>query len=146
VEDDDPDPCQGFCIASDEERTEGFCTAFCTFTLAFSGCGWDGVSQNPNAGCLYSTILSQNDLGIGDVGICGTLCDCNDDCALSGERCVDESAGTIETIFGRVGYCRPLSTGETEADTFSTCPAGGGSGGSGGGGGTGGTDAGQGGA
>jgi hypothetical protein len=139
-DDTDPDPCQGFCIASDDERTEGFCTAFCTFNPTFSGCGWDGVSADPNAGCLFGTILSPDDLGEGDVGICGTLCDCNDDCALSGERCVDESGGAINEIFGRNGYCRPLNTGETEADTFSTCPGSGGTGGSGGSSGTGGTD------
>jgi len=139
----DPDPCMGFCMASDEARTEGVCTAFCTFNQALSGCGWNGATPDPDAGCLYSTILSQGDLGEGDVMICGMLCDCNDDCALSGERCVDESGGTIESLFGRAGYCRPLDTaaGETEADSISTCPPGssGGTGGTGGGG-TGGID------
>jgi len=137
VEDDDVDPCQGFCMASDDARTEGVCTAFCTFNSALSGCGWDGLSPDPAAGCLYSTILSQGDLGENDVMICGMLCDCNADCALSGERCVDEQ-GIIETLFGRAGYCRPLDVDETEDDTFSMCPPG--SSGSGGTGGTGGTD------
>jgi hypothetical protein len=95
------------------------------------------------AGCLYSTILSMGDLAPGDVGICGSLCDCNSECVLDSERCVDESAGQIMQIFGRQGYCRPLDTagGETEADSFSMCPGGAGSGGTGGSG-----DAGQGGA
>lgn len=131
--DDDVDPCQGFCMASDEARTEGTCTAFCTFTPAFTGCGWDGVAK-AEAGCLYSTILSMGDLAAGDVGICGSLCDCNSDCVLDSERCVDETEGSIMQIFGRNGYCRPLDTenGETEADTFRTCPGSGGMGGMGG--------------
>jgi hypothetical protein len=127
-------------MASDEARTEGTCTAFCTFSSAFTGCGWDGVAK-AEAGCLYSTILSMGDLAPGDVGICGSLCDCNSECVLDSERCVDESGGQIMDIFGRNGYCRPLDTGETEDDTFSTCPGGAGAGGTGGSG-----DAGQGGA
>jgi hypothetical protein len=136
------DPCQGFCLASDDTRTEGTCTAFCSFSPAFTGCGWDGV-EKAEAGCLYSTILSMGDLAAGDVGICGSLCDCNSECVLDSERCVDESGGTMLQIFNRNGYCRPLDVagGETEADTFSMCPGGGGSGGTGGSG-----DAGQGGA
>jgi hypothetical protein len=139
--DSDVDPCQGFCLSSDDAGTQGTCTAFCTFSSTFTGCGWDGVSK-AEAGCLYSTILSNGDLGAGDVGICGSLCDCNSECVLDSERCVDESEGDIMQIFGRQGYCRPLNTSETEADTFRTCPGSSGAGGMGGGGG----DAGQGGA
>jgi hypothetical protein len=126
----DPDPCQGFCIASDDTRTEGTCTALCTFSPAFTGCGWDGQSK-AEAACLYATILSMGDVGAGDVGICGSLCDCNADCALESERCLDETGGDIMALFGRNGYCRQLDTegGETEADSFRTCPGGAGQGG-----------------
>jgi hypothetical protein len=126
------DPCQGFCIASDDAGTEGTCTALCTFSPAFTGCGWDGQGK-AEAGCLYPTILSMGDVASGDVGICGSLCDCNSDCSLDSERCVDETAGQIMSIFGRNGYCRQLDTagGETEADTFSMCPNGAGAGGAG---------------
>ena len=73
----------------------------------------------PDAACLFLTRLSP-DLGVGDLGLCGALCDCNDDCAASDHRCMDET-GEVMTIFGRAGYCRPLQTGETEADTIA-CP------------------------
>jgi hypothetical protein len=137
----DVDPCQGFCLSSDEAGTVGTCTAFCTFSQTFTGCGWDGVSK-AEAGCLYATILNQGQMAVdGDVGICGSLCDCNADCVLDSERCVDEGMGIIKQLFDREGYCRPLAAGETEADSFSTCPGGAGAGGMSGTG-----DAGQGGA
>jgi hypothetical protein len=137
----DVDPCQGFCLSSDEAGTVGTCTAFCTFSPTFTGCGWDGVAK-AEAGCLYSTILAQGGMSVdGDVGICGSLCDCNSDCALDSERCVDENMGVIKQLFDRQGYCRPLAAGETEADSFAMCPGGAGTGGTGGSG-----DAGQGGA
>jgi hypothetical protein len=115
------DPCSGFCIPTTTAGDEGICSAFCTVGPSFVGCGWDGVSVAPDAACLFGTRLS-TDLGIGDVGICGALCDCNDDCVAADDYCVDESGGNIDTIWGRQGYCRPLVTGETEQDTFTTCP------------------------
>jgi hypothetical protein len=113
-------PCNGFCQAKNEAGTEGTCAAFCTLAPGLYGCGWDG-SAAADAACLYLTRLS-SDPGIGDVGICGALCDCNADCAASGDRCVDESNGDILSVWGRTGYCRPLDTGESEADTFDACP------------------------
>jgi len=119
----DPDattnPCNGFCSATDETATEGVCSAFCTMDPGLLGCGWDGMAV-PDAACLFLTRLSP-DLGRGDLGLCGALCDCNDDCEASTQRCVDETGGEIMTIFGRAGYCRVLQTGETEADTIA-CP------------------------
>ncbi len=118
------DPCNGFCVPSDSTGNEGSCAAFCSFSSAFTGCGWDGTGL-PDAGCLFPTILSPpGDLGAGNVGICGSLCDCNADCVLSSESCIDDTAGEILNIFGREGYCRPLQSGETAADTLETCPAG----------------------
>lgn len=114
------DACNGFCQAKDEAGTEGVCAAFCTLAPGLLGCGWDG-SASADAACLYLTRLSA-DPSIGDVGICGALCDCNADCVATDDRCVDESNGDILTLWGRAGYCRPLEPGETEADTFEQCP------------------------
>jgi hypothetical protein len=111
----DPDPCNGFC-------TEGECSALCTITTLPFGCGWNGQGV-AEAACLFTTFLSPpGDAGIGDVGLCGKLCDCNAECPLAGEYCVDESEGLVLDVWGRNGYCRPLATGETEADSFSACP------------------------
>jgi hypothetical protein len=114
------DPCNGFCRTKDDSGTEGVCAAFCTLSPRLHGCGWDG-SAPADAACLYRTRLSP-DAGIGDVGICGALCDCNADCAAPDDRCMDESNGAIMSLWGRAGYCRPLETGESVADTFERCP------------------------
>ena len=129
-----PDPCNGFCLAGSNSN-EGECSALCTLSPALTGCGWDGTGPAVSA-CLFATILSGADVGAGDVGICGTMCDCNSDCPISTDRCVDESGGQVKAVWQRNGYCRPLQSGETQADTFSKCPDGstGGKGGSGGGG------------
>jgi hypothetical protein len=114
------EPCNGFCQVKDDAGDEGVCSAFCTLAPGLHGCGWDG-SGPADAACLYLTRLSP-DAGIGDVGLCGALCDCNADCPATDDRCVDESNGEIMSLWGRAGYCRPLETGESEADTFAECP------------------------
>jgi hypothetical protein len=114
------DPCNGFCQAKDDARTEGVCAAFCTLASGLRGCGWDG-SAPADAACLFLTRLSPEP-GIGDVGLCGALCDCNADCPAADDRCMDESNGEIMSLWGRAGYCRPLETWEAEADTFERCP------------------------
>ncbi|HTQ02938.1 MAG TPA: hypothetical protein VMI54_03740 [Polyangiaceae bacterium] len=116
------DACDGFCLAG-EDPTKGTCSALCTLNSNLTGCGWDGKGAADNA-CLFATILSGSDAAQGDVGICGTLCDCNAQCTLKDEYCVDESMGQVNSIWGRPGYCRPLQATETVADTFSKCPAG----------------------
>jgi hypothetical protein len=114
-------PCNGFCLAG-STGTDGVCSALCTFNSSLTGCGWDGTGPAENA-CLFTTILSTGGLvAQNDVGTCGQLCDCNRDCSLSGEYCLDETGGEIQSIFGRSGYCRPLQSGETLSDTFSSCP------------------------
>ncbi len=124
------DPCDGFCLAG-QDPTKGTCSALCTLNPNLTGCGWDGQGAADNA-CLFATILSGSDAASGDVGLCGSLCDCNAQCTLKNEYCVDESMGNVMSIWGRNGYCRPLQMGETVADTFSKCPAGEGTGGTGG--------------
>jgi hypothetical protein len=113
------DPCGGFCQFLDEEGTAGVCSGFCALSEGLIGCGWSGTGT-AEAGCLYGTRLSPpDDLALGDLGICGSLCDCNDDCESSLQRCIDETEdGLIMQIWGRAGYCRPLSEDETEDDSI----------------------------
>lgn len=110
------DPCSGFCSASNAEGTEGVCSALCSLNPDLIGCGFDGEGE-AEAGCLFVTRLTE-DAGIGDVGLCGALCDCNDDCNAESDRCMDETDGTILSVFGRNGYCRPLASDETESDSI----------------------------
>jgi hypothetical protein len=127
------DPCNGFCISTDETETQGTCAAFCSASLDATGCGWVGTGDPPDAGCLYATIISRDGAGgislaESDLMLCGQLCDCDDDCPADVEFCMDENAedpvGSINAIFGRPGYCRPLLTGETEADSIACAQAG----------------------
>jgi hypothetical protein len=112
------DPCLGFCQVQDAEGTEGSCAGFCSLNPDLIGCGWSGTGT-AEAACLYGTRLSPpDDLQAGDLGICGALCDCNDDCGASIHRCVDESDGQVMAIWGRAGYCRPLLDTETEDDAI----------------------------
>lgn len=129
------DPCQGFCDAG-SDPTQGICESLCVLSQALAGCGWDGSTPNPDNVCLFGTILSPpGDAVFGDVGICGALCDCNDQCLREGDVCIDETGQDVEQIWGRKGYCRALDTSESIKDTFQDCPAGvGGGAGNGGGG------------
>ena len=126
------DECNGFCLATDDTNTEGTCAAFCSAGLNAYGCGWVGEGT-PDAGCLFATIISRDGAGgislaESDLMLCGGLCDCNDDCPAAADRCMDENAAdpvaSIQALFGRGGYCRPLidANGETEGDSISTCP------------------------
>jgi hypothetical protein len=113
-----PDACNGFCVSSgDGSGTIGSCAGFCSFSAGLTGCGWNGTGP-AQAGCVLGTLLSPNGEATGDVGVCGALCDCNDDCGVATERCVDDSGAAVKDTFGRAGYCRPLLASETEADTI----------------------------
>lgn len=112
------DPCNGFCLQSDDDETVGVCAAFCTLSDTFVGCGWDGTGS-AEAGCIFGTVLSPpGDFGRGDLGLCAALCDCNEDCAVEGEFCMGDLGQNVTTIFGRAGYCRALGDDETESDTI----------------------------
>lgn len=127
-----PDPCNGFCLGG-SEADEGECSALCTLTPALSGCGWSGPDDGPaKTACLFATRVSGADTAPGDVGLCGTLCDCNSQCQLTGDVCIDEStdpmtgepAHLVKAFWGREGYCRPLASDETITNSIRTCPDG----------------------
>jgi hypothetical protein len=120
------DPCNGFCLSTDDTNTEGTCAAFCSFNIDLFGCGFNGTAA-AEAGCLFATVVSRDssggiDLAESDLMLCGKLCDCNDDCPAAADLCFDENAGdptvSIQALFGRAGYCRsPLET-ESELDSI----------------------------
>jgi hypothetical protein len=124
------DACNGFCLTKTQDATKGECSAYCSLTSDWSGCGWNGHGAAENA-CLYGTILSADEPALGDLGICTKLCDCNADCSAPGDYCLDDTGGGIMNVWGRAGYCRPLIDPETSQDSISSCPPGhtGGSGG-----------------
>ncbi len=126
---DTSDPCNGFCLATDDTNTEGTCAAFCSASASAVGCGWNGQGS-AEAGCLFATVVSRDaaggiSLAESDLMMCGSLCNCNADCPAEADLCMDENAGdptaSIQAIFGRGGYCRPLEANETSADSIASC-------------------------
>ncbi len=135
------DPCAGFCIRVSE--TGGMCSASCSQNLNLYGCGFDG-SGPADAVCAFRT--ADDFASIGDLGICGPLCDCNAECELEGWGCfdLDDQLGTgAQEYFGRKGICLTRDENDQPSDTLQQCPngsgGGAGAGGEGGGGGTGGS-------
>lgn len=112
------DPCSGFCIAVSE--TEGMCSGGCSFNTTLSGCGFDGSTTPAEAICLFSpAYVDTADVGAGDSGLCGPLCDCNDDCGITGWACFDIEMAIAEgaaEFFGRAGLCRALADDESLSD------------------------------
>ncbi|HEX7672044.1 MAG TPA: hypothetical protein VF395_20760 [Polyangiaceae bacterium] len=98
------DPCVGFCLplnANDAGTGPGMCSGFCP--LGSLGCGSDPASPNPpTAACLFAYTSSAEDTG--DLGICGALCDCNDDCKTKGRVCRPFPANQAAS-YERAGYC-----------------------------------------
>ncbi len=118
------DPCNGICLpGNSQDQTKGWCSGFCAFNSGLTGCGWNGTGPADNA-CLFTTVLSTSGtVALNDVGLCGQICDCNADCVVPGNYCMDETGGDIMNVWGRNGYCRPLdtTTGEKPSDSFSKC-------------------------
>ncbi len=112
------DECAGFCSSAD-----GVCLEFCVLGT-YPSCRSTSTTEGTGA-CLF--VLSEN-AAPGDVGICGQLCDCNEQCP-GNFSCVEfaDAEGPFE-INGRPGYC-----GQADASTpvLTDC-GGGGTGGTGG--------------
>jgi hypothetical protein len=96
------DPCRGFCLPlnfNDAGTGPGMCTGFCP--LGSLGCGSDPAS--PTAACLFA--YTSADEKAGDLGICGQLCDCNDECKTEGRACRPFTDPNEVAAFGHAGYC-----------------------------------------
>ena len=78
------------------------------------------------ADCFFAAYTGTSE---GDVGICGALCDCTDDCRGDLVCILLENNGEPFEYLGRSGYCGIEDAGETVLDS---CEGAGGSGGMGG--------------
>jgi hypothetical protein len=122
----DPDAeveeCEGFCAS------DGFCVEKCILGT-YPACG-STSNTDATADCFF---VPYEGSGPGDVGLCGALCDCTDEC--QGElTCVrwENGDGPFE-YRGRPGYC---GVADPITDTvLDSCDGAGGAGGMGGGGG-----------
>jgi hypothetical protein len=133
----DPNECVGgICSETYDDETEGTCSGFCNIGNPFS-CGYTGEGK-ADAACLYGSILGGEISETGDLGICGQLCDCDDECTATGEVCRPFDSTPIEELWQRLGYCVPIVDGSdfTADESLGACEGGGGAPGAGGAGGT----------
>ncbi|HEY6722550.1 MAG TPA: hypothetical protein VI197_00925 [Polyangiaceae bacterium] len=113
------DECQGFCA------NDGVCVQKC-IVGTYPACG-SSSNTDASADCLF---LAYQGANVGDVGLCGALCDCTDDCRgdLVCIR-IENDQGPFE-YRGRTGLCGVAGVEDT---VLSTCDGAGGAGGMGGG-------------
>jgi hypothetical protein len=115
------DPCAGLCVAlTDDDAGPGVCGGLCT--LGVVGCGTDeDAPGTPQASCLFGFTTSDGD--VGDLGLCGQLCDCDADCTAYQRVCRPFDADEAQDV-GRPGYCGGVndSTGNV-ADHLSCGPS-----------------------
>lgn len=99
--------CKGVCWQSGGgEEGEGICTGFCT--LGTVGCNSDEENLEPGDGaCLFAP--QPTGQGVQDLGFCGQVCECDDDCSAPESRCVEFPDEELGRLFGVPGYCSTVS-------------------------------------
>lgn len=99
--------CQGVCWQSGSgEDGEGLCTGFCT--LGTIGCNSDPENVQPGDGaCLFAP--QPTGQGVQDLGFCGQVCQCDDDCSAPGSSCVELPDEGLQELLGVIGYCSTVS-------------------------------------
>lgn len=125
------DECQGFCAS------DGFCVQKCIIGT-YPSCGSTSNTE-ATADCFFSAYQNTD---VGDVGLCGALCDCTADCR-GDLKCIriENDDGPFE-YRGRQGFC---GIPEETTPVLDTCDGAGGSGSGGMAGSSGGGQAGEGG-
>jgi hypothetical protein len=99
-----PEECAGACFALTEARADGpgMCAALCS--LGSPGCGIDPNSNDlPSAACLFG--LTDSEPGLGDLGLCGRLCNDDCDCTAFERVCRPWTDPADEEASGFKGYC-----------------------------------------
>jgi hypothetical protein len=87
----------------------GMCAGFCT--IGGLGCGSDTSAQGAlPAACLFDGTNQGGD--VGDIGLCGQLCDCNDECKAYQRTCRPFPSAEQQG-FGRKGYCGGVTDSTT---------------------------------
>lgn len=90
--------CVGVCLELDDALA--VCSHRCVFGSA-DDCAALGEDQ-PSA-CQFVSPGGT----IGDIGYCGELCDCNDECTAPSAICAAFADATLENVFGHLGSCAP---------------------------------------
>ncbi len=112
-----PTPCAGFCVQLDTGI--GICSEPCA--NGTDSCGAAPGQAGPlDAACLW---ISDPNAGMGDLGDCGQLCDCDADCANDKLVCSPLPVD-VAGFYGRAGFCG-LATDpstNTPAQHIPVCP------------------------
>jgi hypothetical protein len=93
--------CNGACTPLTENPSgPGMCGGLCT--LGAVGCGAEPKDPKPPAACLFA--LTDAEPGRGDLGLCGQLCNCDDECKADQRACRPLPAADAQAL-GFLGYC-----------------------------------------
>lgn len=94
--------CGGLCVGL--SASSDVCTRRCRFGST-GECAPETSAGRRRGGCLFVTKGG----GLGDLGYCGELCDCNADCSETSFVCDAFDDATLDRAFGRKGVCTPPS-------------------------------------
>jgi hypothetical protein len=89
--------CDGLCVSLSTDFAE--CSRRCVFGATSECAPASGGLRR--GGCLFTTPSG----GLGDLGYCGELCDCKDDCTDPNAVCDAFEDADLENAFGRKGVC-----------------------------------------
>jgi len=103
--------CAGGCMPISATFAE--CSGVCSYGTGTPGCGQSNLSARLS---YYCYIDPTSGSGLGDLGYCANLCDCDNDCARSDAVC--EPVSTITSATGRAGVCgsKTLPSGALRAN------------------------------
>jgi len=121
----DPAECaSGICFEDYDDPSTGTCSGRCNFGNPYA-CGYTGEGKADTA-CLFASVVGGQQEEAGDLGYCGQLCDCDDECTATGEVCRPIENATLEEFWQRVGYCVPIVEGGdfTADDSLGPCAGG----------------------
>ncbi len=110
--------CTGIVVTSGSPPVTFRCSERCTWGVVPS-CGWSPGVGKADAYCLFFS-TSIPDVGFGDRGSCGQLCDCDGDCR-SPDLIFTALSGALRQSTGRQGFCTIPQT--PTAAGVRRCPA-----------------------
>lgn len=101
------DPCRGSCsdVGAGDAGTLSICAEGCT--LGTASCGWVDAQAPAPAFCLLGA-AGVSPAGVGDLGSCAKLCDCDGHCPAP-LGCVAFESPQVEAFTQRAGYCADQS-------------------------------------
>jgi hypothetical protein len=99
--------CAGWCdVVDNAPAGSGWCVSYCTVG-ASPVCGIAGTAP----GAALCLPFASN--GIGDLGYCAPLCDCDADCGVPTVLCLPLAGGNPDPVTGRKGFCTEVVQGAT---------------------------------